>query len=58
MKVRQAMGKAKDAASGFELMLPEDDAAFQNMDLSLNMDEAIHRAETATLSDENSGTGE
>jgi len=49
---------ALDATSGFELMLPEDDAEFQCMDLSLNMDEAIHRAETATLSDENSGTGE
>ena len=42
---------ALDATSGFELMLPEDDAAFQSMDLSLNMDDAIHRAETATLED-------
>ena len=40
-----------DATSGFVLALPEDDAEFQSMDLSLNMDEAIHRAETATSSD-------
>ena len=42
---------ALDATPGFELMLPEDDAEFQCMDLSLNMDDAIHRAETATLED-------
>ena len=42
---------ALDATPGFELMLPKNDAAFQSMDLSLNMDDAIHRAETATLED-------
>ena len=47
-----------DAASGFVLKLPEDDAEFQSMDLSLNMDEAIHRAETATSSDARPETNE
>lgn len=45
-----------DRTPGFELMLPEDDADFQSMDLGRNMDEAIHRAETATSADNNSGT--
>ena len=36
-----------DATPGFELYLPEDEA-FQNMELSKDMDEAIHKAETAT----------
>ena len=36
-----------DATPGFELFLPEDDT-FQNMELSKDMDEAIHKAETAT----------
>jgi len=36
-----------DATPGFELFLPEDEA-FQNMELSKDMDEAIHKAETAT----------
>ena len=36
-----------DATAGFELFLPEDEA-FQNMELSKDMDEAIHKAETAT----------
>ncbi len=40
-----------DRTSGFVLALPEDDAAFQSMDLSRDMDEAIHRAETAASSD-------
>lgn len=47
-----------DATSGFELMLPEDDAEFQTMDLSRNMDEAIHRAETATSEDAATATSE
>jgi len=47
-----------DRTPGFELMLPEDDADFQSMDLGRNMDEAIHRAETATSADNNSGTEE
>ena len=41
-----------DSTPGFTLALPDDDADFQSMDLSRNMDEAIHRAETATSSDE------
>ena len=36
-----------DATPGFELFLPEDEA-FQNMELSKDMGEAIHKAETAT----------
>ena len=36
-----------DATPGFELFLP-DEEAFQRMELSRDMDEAIHRAETAT----------
>lgn len=40
-----------DSTPGFTLALPDDNTDFQSMDLSLNMDEAIHRAETATLSD-------
>ena len=36
-----------DATPGFELFLPEDEA-FQDMELSKDMDEAIHKAETAT----------
>ena len=36
-----------DATAGFDLFLPEDEA-FQGMELSRDMDEAIHRAETAT----------
>jgi acetolactate decarboxylase len=36
-----------DATPGFELFLPEDEV-FQNMELSKDMDEAIHKAETAT----------
>lgn len=36
-----------DATSGFELFLPEEEV-FQNMELSKDMDEAIHKAETAT----------
>ena len=47
-----------DATSGFELILPEDDAEFQTMDLSRNMDEAIHRAETATSEDAAAATSE
>ena len=47
-----------DTTPGFVLALPEDDDAFQGMDLSRDMDEAIHRAETATSSDAGSGTGE
>lgn len=47
-----------DRTPGFELMLPEDDADFQSMDLGRNMDEAIHRAETATSAENNSGTEE
>lgn len=47
-----------DATSGFELMLPEDDTAFQTMDLSRDMDEAIHRAETATSEDASTATSE
>ncbi len=39
-----------DSTPGFTLMLPEEDGDFQSMDLSRNMDEAIHRAETATIS--------
>ena len=42
---------AMDATPAFALMLPDDDAAFQQMDLSRDMDAAIHRAETATSSD-------
>ena len=42
---------AFDATPAFALALPEDDAGFQSMDLGRNMDEAIRRAETATLSD-------
>lgn len=41
---------ALDATPGFTLALT-DDADFQSMDLSRDMDEAIHRAETATSSD-------
>ncbi len=40
---------AFDATPGFTLALT-DDADFQRMDLSRDMDEAIHRAETATSS--------
>ncbi len=36
-----------DATPGFELFLPEEET-FQNMELSKDMDEAIHKAETAT----------
>ena len=36
-----------DATPGFELFLPEE-KAFQEMELSRDMDEAIHKAETAT----------
>ena len=36
-----------DATAGFELFLPEEEV-FQNMELSKDMDEAIHKAETAT----------
>ena len=36
-----------DATPGFELFLPEEEV-FQNMELSKDMDEAIHKAETAT----------
>ena len=36
-----------DATTGFELFLPEEEV-FQNMELSKDMDEAIHKAETAT----------
>ena len=36
-----------DATPGFELFLPEE-KAFQDMELSRDMDEAIHKAETAT----------
>lgn len=36
-----------DATPGFELFLPEEEA-FQSMELSKDMDEAIHKAETAT----------
>ncbi len=39
-----------DVTPGFVLALPMYDADFQNMDLSRNMDEAIHRAETAASS--------
>lgn len=42
---------AFDATPAFALALPEDDTGFQSMDLGRNMDEAIRRAETATLSD-------
>ena len=42
---------ALDSTPAFSLALPETDADFQSMDLSRNMDEAIHRAETATTSD-------
>ena len=42
---------ALDPTPGFALALPEQDADFQSMDLSRNMDEAIHRAETATSAD-------
>ena len=40
-----------DSTPGFTLALPEEDGDFQNMDLSRDMDEAIHRAETATSAD-------
>lgn len=40
-----------DTTPGFALSLPDADEGFQNMDLSRNMDEAIHRAETATSED-------
>lgn len=36
-----------DATPGFELFLPEE-KVFQNLELSKDMDEAIHKAETAT----------
>ena len=36
-----------DATPGFELFLPEEEV-FQNMELSKDMDAAIHKAETAT----------
>jgi len=36
-----------DSTPGFELFLPEEEV-FQNMELSKDMDEAIHKAETAT----------
>ena len=36
-----------DATPGFELFLPEEET-FQSMELSKDMDEAIHKAETAT----------
>ena len=36
-----------DATQGFELFLPEEEV-FQGMELSRDMDEAIHKAETAT----------
>lgn len=36
-----------DLTPGFELFLPEEEE-FQNMELSKDMDEAIHKAETAT----------
>ncbi len=42
---------AFDATPGFTLALPAQDEVFQSMDLSRNMDEAIHQAETATSSD-------
>ena len=42
---------AFDSTPGFMLALPEEDSDFQSMDLSRNMDEAIHRAETATSAD-------
>ncbi len=42
---------ALDSTPGFTLGLPEEDGDFQSMDLGRNMDEAIHRAETATTSD-------
>ena len=47
-----------DKTPGFVLALPENDADFQSMDLSRNMDEAIHRAETAASSDADQGTVE
>ncbi len=40
-----------DATPAFTLTLPEGDEDFQRMDLSRDMDEAIHRAETATSAD-------
>ena len=40
-----------DTTPSFTLALPENDTGFQSMDLSRDMDEAIHRAETATSSD-------
>ncbi len=40
-----------DTTPGFALALPETDADFHSMDLSIDMDEAINRAETATSSD-------
>lgn len=48
-----SVGRAEaafDATPGFQLALTED-IGFQNMDLSRDMDEAIHRAETASSSD-------
>ena len=42
---------AFDTTPSFTLALPENDTGFQSMDLSRDMDEAIHRAETATSSD-------
>ena len=40
-----------DTTPSFTLALPENGTGFQSMDLSRDMDEAIHRAETATSSD-------
>ena len=49
LQVQVASAEASlDATPGFTLALPEEDGAFQSMDLSRDMDEAIHRAETAT----------
>ena len=51
LQVRVGSAEADlDATPGFTLALT-DDADFQRMDLSRDMDEAIHRAETATSSD-------
>ena len=37
-----------DMASAFALALPDDDTTFQSIDLSRDMEEAIHHAEKAT----------
>lgn len=46
IRVEDALA-AFDLTDGFEMTL-SNDTGFQNMDLAGNVDEAIHRAETAT----------